>query len=74
MCGFTRISDCEQVIDLLFDNQDEDGKTTKAPEVKLPPKQQKESDKQSVDDNNTQSVAETRTRDEEGSQANLNKS
>ena len=39
MSGFTLQSDCENVIDLLFDNQDETGKTTKAPPVKLPPKQ-----------------------------------
>ena len=38
LSGFTENSRCEMIIDLLFDNQDEDGNTTKAPEVKLPPK------------------------------------
>jgi len=37
--GYKLIEDCMEVVDLLFDNQDEDGKTTKAPEVKLPPQQ-----------------------------------
>lgn len=36
LTGFAYVSDCEAIIDLLFDNQDEDGKTTKPPEVKLP--------------------------------------
>ena len=36
LTGFANVSDCEAIIDLLFDNQDEDGKTTKPPEVKLP--------------------------------------
>ena len=36
LCGFTPASHCETIIDLLFDNQDDEGVTTKPPEVKLP--------------------------------------
>ena len=34
--GFTDAAHCETIIDLLFDNQDEDGNTTKPPVVDLP--------------------------------------
>ena len=35
--GYTKVNDCEDIIDLLFDNQDEDDQTTKAPnKVKQP--------------------------------------
>lgn len=34
--GFTEISHCEKIIELLFENQDEEGTTTKPPPVKLP--------------------------------------
>ena len=34
--GYRPIKDCEEVVDLLFDNQDEEGKTTKAPVSKAP--------------------------------------
>ena len=36
IAGFTKHEDCERVIDLLFDNQDESGNTTKPPAVNLP--------------------------------------
>ena len=34
--GFTKATECEAIIDLLFDNQDEEGVTTKPPKVDLP--------------------------------------
>ena len=37
LAGFTTIRDCERVIDLLFDNQNESGETTKPPPVAIPP-------------------------------------
>ena len=36
LCGFADNEYCEYVIELLFDNQDEDGNPTKAPNTKLP--------------------------------------
>lgn len=36
LAGFTEAEKCERIIDLLFDNQDEEGNTTEAPAVKLP--------------------------------------
>lgn len=39
LSGFASIAECETVIDLLFDNQDEDGNTTKPPKVDLPKRQ-----------------------------------
>ena len=36
LTGFTDISQCEYIIELLFDNQDEDGNKTKPPKTQLP--------------------------------------
>ena len=33
LTGFTAVENCESIIDLLFENQDEDGNTTKPPGV-----------------------------------------
>ena len=38
LTGFTSVENCERVIDLLFDNQNEGGDTTKPPKVNLPDK------------------------------------
>ena len=34
--GFTSVGQCERVIDLLFDNQNESGETTRPPKVNMP--------------------------------------
>ena len=38
LAGFTSVESCERIIDLLFDNQNEGGDTTKPPKVDLPDK------------------------------------
>ena len=51
LAGFTSVESCERIIDLLFDNQNEGGDTTKPPKVDLPDKVGKRVEIKSQPDN-----------------------